>query len=305
MQRVTCANRGIGFPRHIQRRACHADLPCAAICHSLHWKTQSLRGVIDDVSQCTDPGQLVCRTYGVDWEHRGKCCPRISTPEALIEAAPAELRTWLAQPAPRTLPPGSYPVDQLFNVLPPHASQLLTTEATNGTAVTLDVVAPRVYEVPVSDRVHQLAPNGDLDDTTQCGHELPFPSLSASADRAGLKAIWNLFCRNQGGGFEYVAHGLRGSGPNPHRPFVINGRKATGPQGFGFHMMMLSPNDQKGTQMMGWTPWVREAESIYMYQVETRRRARGRVTAASAWRGPILPWSMGLAGKASTIFMTG
>ena len=197
------------------------------------------------------------------------------TPEALIQAAPAELRTWLAQPVPQELSPGSYPVDQLLSVLPPHASQLLAAEATNGTPVALDVVAPRVYEVPVSDRVHQLAANGDLDDTTRCGHELPFPGLSSSADRAGLKAVWNLFCRNQGGGFEYIAHDLRGSGPNPHRPFVINGRKASGPQGFGFHMMMLSPNDQKGTQMMGWTPWRREAESIYMYQVETRRAREG------------------------------
>ena len=197
------------------------------------------------------------------------------TPEALVQAAPAELQTWLTQPATLALPPGSYPVDQLVAVLPPRTPQLLATEATNGTVVTLDVVAPRVYEVPVSDRVHQLAANGDLDDTTRCGHELPFPGLSTSADRAGLKAVWNLLCRNQGGGFEYVRHGLRGSGPNPHRPFVINGRKAAGPQGFGFHMMMLSPNDQKGTQMMGWSPWVREAENIYMYQVETRRAREG------------------------------
>ena len=50
------------------------------------------------------------------------------TPEALIEAAPAELRTWLAQTAPsRTLPPGSYPVDQLFDVLPPFTPQLFAT----------------------------------------------------------------------------------------------------------------------------------------------------------------------------------
>ena len=198
------------------------------------------------------------------------------TPEALIQAAPAELQTWLAQSALQAFPPGSYPVDQLVSVLPPHTSQLLTTEATNGTAVTIEVVAPRVYAVPVSDRVHQLAANGDLDDTTQCGRELPFPGLSPSADRAGLKAVWNLLCRNQAGGFEYLAHGLRGSGPNPHRPFLINGRKAFGPQGFGFHMIMLSPNDQKGTQVMGWAPWTRaEAESIYMYQVETRRAREG------------------------------
>ena len=39
---------------------------------------------------------------------------------------------------------------------------------------------------------------------------------------------------------------------------------------------MLSPNDQKGTQVMGWAPWKRaEAESIYMYQVETRRAREG------------------------------
>ena len=193
------------------------------------------------------------------------------TPEALIQAAPAELRTWLAQPAPQALPPGSYPVDQLLSVLPPHASQLLETEATNGTAVTLDVVAPQVYAVPVSDRVHQLAANGDLDDTTRCGRELPFPGLSPGVDRAGLKAVWNLLCRNQGGGFEYVGLSLRGSGPNPHRPYVFNARKAFGPQGFGLHTLTLSPNDQKGTLMMGWTPWTREAENLYLYQVETRR----------------------------------
>ena len=160
-------------------------------------------------------------------------------PATLIQAAPEELQTWLTQPAPQTLLPGSYPVDQLVGVLPPHTSQLLTTEATNGTAPALEVVAPRVYEVPVSDRVHQLAANGDLDDTTRCGREMPFPGLSPSADRAGLKAVWNLLCRNQAGGFEYLGHGLRGSGPNPHRPFVINGRKAFGPQGFGFHMEVI------------------------------------------------------------------
>lgn len=197
------------------------------------------------------------------------------TAQALIRAAPAELRGWLAKPAPRALPAGTYPVDRLINVLPPHASKLLATEATKDRPLTLDIVFPQVYEVPISDRVNQLAANGDLVDTSRCGHELPFPGLSTNANRSGLKAVWNLLCRNQGGGFEYIAHDLRGSGPNPHRTFVINGRKATGPQGFGFHMQMLSPNDQKGNQIMGWTPWPRKAESLYMYQVETRRAREG------------------------------
>ena len=41
-------------------------------------------------------------------------------------AVPAELRTWLTQTAtPRTLPPGSYPAEELVGVLPPNAPQLL------------------------------------------------------------------------------------------------------------------------------------------------------------------------------------
>ena len=194
-------------------------------------------------------------------------------PEALIKAAPAELQTWMAQIAtPQALPPGSYPVDQLFGVLPPYTPQLLATEVSNGTVPALEVVAPQVYAVPVSDRVHQLAANGDLDDTTRCGRELPFPGLDPSADRAGLKAVWNLLCRNRGGSYEYIAHDLRGSGSNPHRTLVINGRYGFGPQGFGFNAFMRSPNELKGTQMMAWSPWTRtEAESIYMYQIEARR----------------------------------
>ena len=122
------------------------------------------------------------------------------TQDALVQAAPAELRTWVTQTAtPQALPPGSYPVGQLVGVLPPHAPRVLATEATNGTAPALEVVATRVYDVPVSDRARQLAPNGDLDDTTRCGRELPFPGLSPSANRAGLKAVWNLLCRNRGG----------------------------------------------------------------------------------------------------------
>ena len=198
-------------------------------------------------------------------------------PEALIEAAPAELRTWVAQTAPsRTLPPGSYPMDQLFDVLPPYIPQLFTTEVASGTVPALEVVASRVYEVPVSDRVHQLAANGDLDDTTRCGRELPFPSLSPSANRAGLKAIWNLLCRNRGGSFEYLAHDLRGSGPNPHRPLVINGRYGFGPEGFGLHANMLAPNDIKNNQMMAWLPWKRaKGESLYSYADEARRARHG------------------------------
>jgi len=202
------------------------------------------------------------------------------TPEAIIEEAPAELRTWLKQSNPsRTLLPGSYPVDQLFDVLPPHTRQLFAAEIAGGTVPALDVVASQVFEVPVSDHVHQLAANGDLDDTTRCGREMPFPGLSVDTTRAGLKAVWNLLCRNRGGSFEYIAHNLRGSGPNPHRTLVINGRYGFGPQGFGFHALMFSPNELKGNQMMGWAPWTRaEAESIFMYAVE-QRRARQRASA--------------------------
>jgi len=209
-------------------------------------------------------------------------------PEALIEAAPAELRTWVAQTAPsRTLPPGSYPVDQLFDVLPPYIPQLFTTEVASGTVPALEVVASRVYEVPVSDRVHQLAANGDLDDTTRCGRELPFPSLSPSANRAGLKAIWNLLCRNRGGSFEYLAHDLRGSGPNPHRPLVINGRYGFGPEGFGLHANMLAPNDIKNNQMMAWLPWKRaKGESLYSYADEARRARHRPGIRGDAGRAP-------------------
>src|SRR5258708_6015755 len=92
------------------------------------------------------------------------------TSEALIQAAPKELRAWLAHTTPsRTLPFGSYPIDQLFDVLPPYAPQLFTAEVANGTIPALEVVASRVFEVPVADRAHQLAANGDLDDTTRCG----------------------------------------------------------------------------------------------------------------------------------------
>lgn len=196
--------------------------------------------------------------------------------DALVPTVPAELRAWLEKATPPPLPPGSYSVEQLTAVLPPHAPQLLATEVTNGTAPTLEVVASRVYEVPVSDHVHQLAPNGDLDDTTRCGRELPFPGLAPTADRAGLKAIWNLLCRNRGGSFEYLAHALRGSGPNPHRTLVINGQQGFGPQGFGDHAQMLEPNELKGNEIMAWLPWERaKAESIYSYAVETRRSRLG------------------------------
>ncbi len=141
--------------------------------------------------------------------------------DVLGQAVPAELRTWLTQTAtPRALPPGSYPAGELVEVLPPHAPQLLASEATNGTAPALDVVASRTYDVLVSDSIHQLKPNGELDDTTHCGRELPFPGLSPSANRAGLKAVWNLLCRNRGGSFEYLGHTFRGSGQNPHRTLL-------------------------------------------------------------------------------------
>ena len=208
-------------------------------------------------------------------------------PEAPGATVPAELQTWLAQTAPsRTLPPGSYPADHLFDVLPPHAPQLLAAEVASGAVPALEVTAPQVYEVPVSDRTHQLAPNGDLDDTTQCGRALPFPGLVPSVDRAGLKAVWNLLCRNRGRSVEYVAHALRGAGPNPHRTLVINGRYGFGPQGFGGHAFMLAPNELKGNQMMAWLPWKRaHPESLYMYQVESRRARESSTTRGESMAG--------------------
>ena len=163
--------------------------------------------------------------------------------DVLGQAVPAELRTWLTQTAtPPALPPGSYPAGQLVGVLPPHAPELLASEATNGTAPALNVVASRTYDILVSDSVHQLKPNGELDDTTHCGRELPFPGLSPSANRAGLKAVWNLLCRNRGGSFEYLGHTFRGSGPNPHRPLLINGWNGFGPQGVSKGPEMSLPN---------------------------------------------------------------
>ena len=147
----------------------------------------------------------------------------------------------------------------------------------------------------------------DLADTTRCGRELPFPGLAPTAYRAGLKAIWNLLCRNRGGSFEYLAHSLRGSGPNPHRLFVINGRYGFSPQGFGLHALLLSPNEAKGNEMMAWLPWERaQAERFYMYAVEARRARAGLTSArGDKMMGTSFPSSMGLAGKGSTMCMTG
>ena len=211
-------------------------------------------------------------------------------PDVLIQAAPAELKVWLSQPAPpKDLPPGSYPTDQLVGLLPPHAPQLLANETTNGAAPTLDVVASRTYDVAISERVHQLKPNGELDDTTRCGRELPFPSLSPDIDRAGLKAVWNLLCRNRGGSFEYLAHTMRGSGPNPHRTLLINGWNGFGPQGFGLRALMLGPGDQKDNEMMGWMPWVRDkAENFYVYNVKMRRPRQASTNRADKLTGTYL-----------------
>ncbi len=196
-------------------------------------------------------------------------------------SAPAELKAWLGEPAPPSLPPGSYAVDQLTAVLPPHAVQWLATEATNGAPPPLAVVASRPYDVPVADHVHQLKATGELDDTTRCGQELPFPGLEPSANRAGLKALWNLLCRNRGGSIEYLAHGMRGSGPNPHRSFTNNGWLGFGPKGFGSRSLTLAPDEQKGNESSTWTPWVRdEGESFFVYQIE-QRRARSISTTRS------------------------
>ena len=202
-------------------------------------------------------------------------------------AVPAELRTWLTQTAtPRALPPGSYPAEELVGVLPPHAPGLLASEATNGTVPTLDVVAARTYDVLVSDSVHQLNPNGELDDTTHCGRELPFPGLAPDANRAGLKAVWNLLCRNRGGSFEYLGHTFRGSGPNPHRTLIINGWNGWGPQGFGLRALTLAPGDQKDNEMMGWLPWARDkAESFYVYNMKMRRPRQGSTTRGDKMAG--------------------
>src|SRR5262245_32243207 len=206
--------------------------------------------------------------------------------DGLSSPMPAELRAWLEKTVPPSLSPGSYPVDQLTTVLPPHATQLLATEVTNGKPPTLDVVASRVYDVPIADHVHQLTPIGELDDTTRCGRELPFPGLEPTADRAGLKAIWNLLCRNRGGSFEYLAHDMRGSGPNPHRSFTNNGRYDYGPKGFGSRSLTLAPDDQKGNESSTWTPWTRdEVENFYVYQVEMRRARPVSTTRSDKFAG--------------------
>ena len=36
----------------------------------------------------------------------------------------------------------------------------------------LILLTPESYDVRVSDRVHQLKPNGELEDTARCGREL-------------------------------------------------------------------------------------------------------------------------------------
>ena len=66
-------------------------------------------------------------------------------PDVPIQAAPAELKTRIMQTTtPQDLPPGSYPADQLVNLLPPHAPQLLPTEATNGLVPTPDIIDSRI-----------------------------------------------------------------------------------------------------------------------------------------------------------------
>jgi len=204
----------------------------------------------------------------------------------LVPSVPAELKAWLGETSPSSLPPGSYAVGQLTAVLPPHAAQWLATEATNGTTPALDVVATPVYDVPIADHVHQLKPTGELDDTTQCGRELPFPGLVPTADRAGLKAVWNLLCRNRGGSFEYLAHGMRGSGPNPHRSFTNNGRYDYGAKGFTSRSLTLAPDEQKGNESSTWTPWARdEVESFIVYQAETRRARAISTTRSDKFAG--------------------
>jgi hypothetical protein len=200
---------------------------------------------------------------------------------------PAELQAWLAQTAtPHRLPPGSYPLDHLVGVLPPHAPQFLATEVTNGTPLSLDVVTSPVFAVLVSDRVHQLNANGELSDTTRCGLELPFPGLSSTADRAGLKAVWNMLCRNRGGLFEVLGSTLRGSGPNPHRAISSNLRYGYGPQGVGSISQTLSPPEQKGNQSATWVPWRRDGdESLYLYQDEMRRVRRASTIRGDKFAG--------------------
>jgi hypothetical protein len=145
----------------------------------------------------------------------------------------------------------------------------------------LDIVATQVFDVPVSAQQHQLTATGELADTTRCGRELPFPALSPTADQAGLKAVWNLLCRNRAGSFEVLGVTVRGSGPDPHRSIGSNIRYGYGLQGFGTLTETLFPDEQKGTQTAMWAPWARDtAEKFYLYQVDTRR-----VREASTMRG--------------------
>ena len=203
------------------------------------------------------------------------------------QVTPAELQTWLTQTATQRAPqPGSYPIEQLQHLLPPYASQLLATEAANGQPPLLDVVASQVFDVPVSPQQHQLTAKGELADTTRCGRELPFPALSPTADRAGLKAVWNLLCRNRAGTFDVLGATVRGSGPNPHRTMSNNLRYGYGPQGFGTLSVTVTPNDQKGNQSATWVPWARdEAESFYLYQVDTRRVREASTTRGEKFAG--------------------
>ncbi|MGE0821906.1 MAG: hypothetical protein AB7G75_09165 [Candidatus Binatia bacterium] len=57
----------------------------------------------------------------------------------------AIIQTWLTASSP-TLPPGSYPVEHLITVLPPHAAQWLATEVLNGKTPIFDVVASPAYD---------------------------------------------------------------------------------------------------------------------------------------------------------------
>ncbi len=204
---------------------------------------------------------------------------------------PPEIQKWMDRTTSLSaIPSGSYPASRLLDYLPPHAPELLETDETGGTPLALEVADPQVFDVPVSERVHQLKPNGELDDTRECGRKLPFPALREDAPRAGLKAIWNLLCRNRGGGtFEYLAHGLRGSGPDPHRTYIINGRKGYGRHGIGLRMLFLAPGDQKDNEMMGWLPLARnQDESIYMYNMQMRRARRGSTNRADKMIGTFL-----------------
>ena len=72
---------------------------------------------------------------------------------------PPEIQKWMDRTtALSAISSGSYPASDLLDCLPLHVPKLLETDEMGGTPLALEVADPQVFDVPVSERVHQLKP---------------------------------------------------------------------------------------------------------------------------------------------------